>query len=106
LHAPPRSLLTFAQDLFRHERVTILDEHGNYVEKVIKPEPLINPITLLRMLTWKNWLFFLVGLAAWTVDGYDCECMRPPIRAYSPCSSPLGLVVDHQSVQVLWSVQD
>lgn len=61
------------QDLFRHERITILDEHGNYVDKVIKPEPLINPITLLRMLTWKNWLFFIVGLAAWTVDGYDCK---------------------------------
>lgn len=34
------------------------------MEKVIKPEPLVNPITLLRMLTWKNWLFFVVGLAA------------------------------------------
>ncbi|KAF8610771.1 MFS general substrate transporter [Ceratobasidium sp. AG-I] len=59
------------KDLFRHERVTVLDEHGNYVEKIIKPEPLVNPITLVRMLTWKNWLFFIVGLAAWTVDGYD-----------------------------------
>ncbi|KAG8678056.1 hypothetical protein FRC09_020151, partial [Ceratobasidium sp. 395] len=66
-----RQAVEAVKDLFRHERVTILDEHGNYVEKIIKPEPLINPITLVRMLTWKNWLFFLVGLAAWTVDGYD-----------------------------------
>ncbi|KAG9094226.1 hypothetical protein FS749_012865 [Ceratobasidium sp. UAMH 11750] len=66
-----RQAIEAVKDLFRHERVTVLDEHGNYVEKVIKPEPLINPITLVRMLTWKNWLFFLVGLAAWTVDGYD-----------------------------------
>ena len=55
------------KDLFRHERVTIIDEHGNQVEKVIKPEPLPNPLRLLGMLTFKNWLFFIVGLAAWTV---------------------------------------
>ncbi|KAF8758995.1 transporter [Rhizoctonia solani] len=73
------------KDLFRHERVTILDEHGNYVEKVIKPEPLVNPIKLLCMLTWKNWLFFLVGLAP---------------------GPPLGIVIAHQFVQVLWRVQD
>ena len=41
------------KDLFRHERVTIIDENGRQVTKVVKPEPLQNPITLLRMLTWK-----------------------------------------------------
>jgi len=41
------------KDLFRHERITIIDENGQEVTKVVKPEPLQNPITLLRMLTWK-----------------------------------------------------
>jgi len=41
------------KDLFRHERVTIIDENGREVTTVVKPEPLQNPITLLRMLTWK-----------------------------------------------------
>ena len=41
------------KDLFRHERVTIIDENGREVTKVIKPEPLQNPITLVRMMTWK-----------------------------------------------------
>ena len=46
--------------LFRHERITIIDENGKEVTKVVKPEPLQNPITLLRMLTWKA-----------------CTCARP-----------------------------
>jgi len=41
------------KDLFRHERVTVIDENGREVTKVVKPEPLQNPITLLRMMTWK-----------------------------------------------------
>jgi len=41
------------KDLFRHERITIIDENGKEATKVIKPEPLQNPIKLLRMLTWK-----------------------------------------------------
>ena len=48
------------KDLFRHERITIIDENGKEVTKVVKPEPLQNPITLLRMLTWKA-----------------CTCARP-----------------------------
>ena len=41
------------KELFRHERITVIDENGKEVTKVVKPEPLQNPITLLRMLTWK-----------------------------------------------------
>ena len=41
------------RDLFRHERITVIDETGKEVTKVVKPEPLQNPIKLLRMLTWK-----------------------------------------------------
>jgi hypothetical protein len=63
------------KDLFRHDRITIIDEHGNTVEKMLKPEPLANPIKLLQMMTWRNWLFFFTGLAAWTMDGYDCKAI-------------------------------
>ena len=89
------------RDLFRHERITIIDETGKKVTKVVKPEPLQNPIKLLRMLTWKackcvklpdsisvRWpvkltvirtgLFYVVALASWTVDGYDCQYPRKP----------------------------
>ena len=41
------------KDLFRHERITVIDERGKEVTKIVKPEPLQNPITLLRSLTWK-----------------------------------------------------
>ena len=30
-----------------------------------------NPITLLRMLSARNWAFFAVSLAAWTWDAFD-----------------------------------
>jgi len=65
------------KDLFRHERVTIIDENGKEVTKVLKPEPLQNPITLLRMLTWKA-----------------CTCAQPllvvwPLGIYFRSSIPL-----------------
>ena len=41
------------KDLFRNERITIIDENGKEVTRVVKPEPLQNPITLLKMLTWR-----------------------------------------------------
>jgi hypothetical protein len=49
------------KDLFRHQTITIIDEHGNTVQKKAEIRPLQNPITLCMKLTWKNWLFFLVG---------------------------------------------
>ncbi|GAB5587494.1 hypothetical protein Unana1_02394 [Umbelopsis nana] len=33
--------------------------------------PLANPFRLMAMLTAKQWVFFLVGWFAWTMDGYD-----------------------------------
>lgn len=50
------------KDLFRKEKVTIIDEDGKTVTKELEIQPLHNPITLLRKLTWKNWLFFIVGM--------------------------------------------
>ena len=56
------------KDLFRHERITIIDENGKEVTKVVKPEPLQNPITLLRMLTWKACTYTLpLSLDLWGI---------------------------------------
>ena len=55
------------KDLFRHERITIIDENGEEATKVVKPEPLRNPITLLRMLTWKA-----------------CTCAQPSLVPFDP----------------------
>jgi hypothetical protein len=42
--------------------VQYIDEHGVEVEAIaprVWPE---NPIKIVRMLSWKGWVFFLVGL--------------------------------------------
>jgi hypothetical protein len=49
------------KDLFRLQTITVIDEHGNTVQKKAEIRPPANPITLFRKLTWKNWLYFLVG---------------------------------------------
>ena len=49
------------KDLFRLQTITVIDEHGNTVQKKAEIRAPQNPITLLAKLTWKNWLFFLVG---------------------------------------------
>jgi hypothetical protein len=49
------------KDLFRHQTISVIDEHGNTVQKKTEIKLPQNPITLFMKLTWKNWLFFLVG---------------------------------------------
>lgn len=49
------------KDLFRRQTITVIDENGNTVQKKAEIRAPRNPITIFRMLTWKNWLFFLVG---------------------------------------------
>jgi MFS transporter, SHS family, lactate transporter len=34
-----------------------------------------NPITLLRMLNFQQWMFFLVALLGWTCDAIDFFCV-------------------------------
>lgn len=68
------------KDLFRHERITIIDENGKEVTKVVKPEPLQNPITLLRMLTWRACTYTLpLSLDPWGI--------------YSRSSDPFGVTL-------------
>ena len=44
----------------------------------LKPpmNPTPNPITLLRMLNRKQWLFFSVGALGWTADAMDFFTVR------------------------------
>jgi len=65
------------KDLFRNERVTIIDENGKEVTRVVKPEPLQNPITLLRMLTWRACMY-----------AQSLPVVRP-LHIYSRSSIPL-----------------
>ncbi|KAA8900256.1 major facilitator superfamily domain-containing protein [Sphaerosporella brunnea] len=43
-------------------RITTLRPTGN---------PLPNPFTTLRLLTWRQWKFFLIAFIAWTWDAFD-----------------------------------
>ena len=49
------------KDLFRLQTITVIDEHGNTIQKKAEIQAPLNPITLCMKLTWMNWLFFLVG---------------------------------------------
>lgn len=63
-------------DLFKwKQRVEITNEYGETLTVWQKPAPLKNPISLLAMLSAKQWLFFLVGLAAWTADAFDFHAL-------------------------------
>lgn len=64
------------RDLFRwKQRVEITNEYGESTYVWQAPPPLRNPISLFAMLKAKDWLFFLVGLAAWTADAFDFHAL-------------------------------
>jgi putative sialic acid transporter len=63
-------------DLFRwRQRVTVTNEYGEEHTEWQSPPPLKNPISLFRQLSAQNWLFFLVGLSAWTADAFDFHAL-------------------------------
>lgn len=63
-------------DLFRwKQRVEITNEYGESTYVWQAPAPLQNPISLFRKLGAKDWLFFIVGLAAWTADAFDFHAL-------------------------------
>lgn len=72
---PKGTLATAKQsfgDLFRwKQRTQITNDYGESHFVWQNPEPLVNPIKLFGQLTAKAWLFFIVGLAAWTADAFD-----------------------------------
>ena len=60
------------RDLFIwKQRVAITNEDGETETRWAKPLPLKNPVSLMAQLSLKNWIFFLVGFAAWTADAFD-----------------------------------
>ncbi|KAH7106453.1 MFS general substrate transporter [Auriculariales sp. MPI-PUGE-AT-0066] len=48
-----------------------INESGERVYGPVTRPPIVNPFKVAAMLTGKQWIFFLVGLWAWTMDGYD-----------------------------------
>ncbi|KAI1008117.1 hypothetical protein K3495_g104 [Podosphaera aphanis] len=41
----------------------------------IAPEPLQNPVSLLALLSTRDWLYFIVGFLAWTADAFDFHAL-------------------------------
>ena len=63
-------------DLFQWKRrVAITNDYGETYCEWQSPRPLGNPISLFAQLSGKDWLFFLVGLAAWTADAFDFHAL-------------------------------
>ncbi|KAL8880204.1 MAG: hypothetical protein Q9192_008067, partial [Flavoplaca navasiana] len=64
------------RDLFRwRQRVAITNEYGEVATEWQTPEPLQNPVKLFMQLSAKDWLFFIVGLLAWTADAFDFHAL-------------------------------
>lgn len=54
------------KDLFIwDQRVVVTNDHGEEYCEWQKPEPLKNPVSLFAQLSFKDWLYFLVGFLAW-----------------------------------------
>ncbi len=63
-------------DLFKwKQRVEITNEYGESQFLWQAPPPLKNPISLFAQLKAKDWIFFLVGLSAWTADAFDFHAL-------------------------------
>lgn len=63
-------------DLFKwKQRVVVTNEDGETHAEWQAPEPIQNPIKLCMQLSARDWLFFFVGLAAWTADAFDFHAL-------------------------------
>ncbi|BFZ60046.1 hypothetical protein YB2330_001068 [Saitoella coloradoensis] len=58
------------KDHFETFEITI-DSNGHTHKRPIPRPKVPNPWHVIRLLNWKHWVYFLVGFAAWTMDGYD-----------------------------------
>ncbi|KZV94286.1 MFS general substrate transporter, partial [Exidia glandulosa HHB12029] len=59
------------KDVFNPTHAWYYNDAGERVYGPVERRKLVNPLKICATLTWQNWLFFLVGLWAWTMDGYD-----------------------------------
>ncbi|KAI9375376.1 major facilitator superfamily domain-containing protein [Aspergillus egyptiacus] len=57
------------------QRTLVTNEQGETYAEWQDPEPFKNPIGLFMQLGARDWLFFLVGLAAWTADAFDFHAL-------------------------------
>lgn len=57
------------------QRVVVTNEYGEERTEWQSPAPLQNPFSLFAQLSLKDWIFFLVGLAAWTADAFDFHAL-------------------------------
>ncbi|KAL8407021.1 hypothetical protein RB596_005496 [Gaeumannomyces avenae] len=57
------------------QRVEVVNEYGEKRTEWHTPPPLKNPISLMAQLSAKDWLFFIVGFAAWTADAFDFHAL-------------------------------
>jgi hypothetical protein len=76
----PKGILASARqalgDLFIwKQRVTVTNDYGETHTEWQSPSPLKNPFSLFALLGAKDWLFFVVGLAAWTADAFDFHAL-------------------------------
>lgn len=67
----PTAIQAFG-DLFKWKRrVEVVDEHGQVRTEWQPLDPIQNPFSLCALLSFKDWMFFLAGLSAWTADAFD-----------------------------------
>lgn len=63
-------------DLFKwKQRVVVTNEHGETHTEWQAPDRLQNPISMMLQLSARDWLFFIVGLIAWTADAFDFHAL-------------------------------
>ncbi|GAB1209730.1 hypothetical protein APSETT445_008511 [Aspergillus pseudonomiae] len=63
-------------DLFKwKQRVVVTNEYGETRTEWQEPDPIKNPISLFAQLSARDWVFFLVGLTAWTADAFDFHAL-------------------------------
>ncbi|RYC55444.1 hypothetical protein CHU98_g10770 [Xylaria longipes] len=63
-------------DLFKwKQRVVVTNELGETHTEWQPPAPLRNPISLMAMLSARDWIYFFVGWFAWTADAFDFHAL-------------------------------
>jgi len=72
-------------DLFKWKhRVIIENEFGEERQELRNPEKLLNPFSLLALLSAKDYLYFFVGFFAWTADAFDFHALSIQTYKLSP----------------------
>jgi len=71
----PAAVQSFKDLFIWKQRVEVVNEFGESHTEWQSPEPLQNPLSLMAQLSARDWLFFLVGLAAWTADAFDFHAL-------------------------------